>query len=150
MKLFCRLNILSDIMWERENPRIFTEFPNIQFYDYTKHYLRMVRFCQKELPKNLHLTFSWSGENRDKCIDILKRRGNVAVPFGVKYHGGVYKPLPKKFLGFKVIDGDMTDLRPLDEKGRNGRIVGLRAKGKARKDFTSGFVVHTTDAGVSW
>jgi hypothetical protein len=37
---------------------------------------------------------------------------------------------------FPVINGDETDLRFLDAKGV---IVGLRAKGKARKD-TTGFV----------
>jgi hypothetical protein len=39
---------------------------------------------------------------------------------------------------FKVIDGDVNDLRPLDE---TGVIVGLKAKGDAKKD-TSGFVIY--------
>jgi hypothetical protein len=37
-----------------------------------------------------------------------------------------------------VIDGDLSDLRFLD---RTGVVVGVRAKGKAKKDV-SGFVVH--------
>ena len=45
--------------------------------------------------------------------------------------------LPKKWLGIKVINGDKHDLRFKDTKGR---IVGLKAKGKAKKD-KSGFVV---------
>jgi hypothetical protein len=49
----------------------------------------------------------------------------------------VFKKLPKKYLGRKVIDGDETDLRFLDPKNS---IVGLIAKGKARHD-QSGFVV---------
>jgi hypothetical protein len=49
----------------------------------------------------------------------------------------VFKKLPKKYLGRKVIDGDETDLRFLDPKNS---IVGLIAKGKARYD-QSGFVV---------
>ena len=54
---------------------------------------------------------------------------NVAVVFR--------KELPATYLGRKVINGDETDLRFLDEKNV---IVGLKAKGKAKKDM-SGFVV---------
>jgi hypothetical protein len=45
--------------------------------------------------------------------------------------------LPETWKGFKVIDGDKTDERFLDEKGV---VVGLKAKGDAKKD-QSGFVV---------
>jgi hypothetical protein len=58
----------------------------------------------------------------------LKAGGNVAA---------VFKTIPKTWKGFPVVDGDETDLRFLD--GKNV-IVGLKAKGKAKKD-TSGFVV---------
>jgi hypothetical protein len=47
--------------------------------------------------------------------------------------------LPETFLGRKVIDGDETDLRFLDD---DGIVVGLKAKGTAKQD-TSGFVVDT-------
>jgi hypothetical protein len=61
---------------------------------------------------------------------------NVAVVFAVARS----KPLPATFTiggqSFPVNNGDETDLRFLDAKGV---IVGLRAKGKARKD-TTGFV----------
>jgi hypothetical protein len=49
----------------------------------------------------------------------------------------VFKELPEKYIGRPVINGDETDLRFLDPKGV---IVGLKAKGKAKKD-TTGFVV---------
>ena len=70
-----------------------------------------------------------------ECLDALNNGINVAVVFE--------KELPKKYLGFEVINGDETDLRFLDKKGKNGKgvIVGLKAKGKAKKD-TSGFVVR--------
>ena len=45
--------------------------------------------------------------------------------------------LPETFLGRPVINGDKDDLRFLDPKNV---IVGLYAKGKAKKD-TSGFVI---------
>lgn len=141
-KLYVRLNVVSDVMWEKEIPDIFTEFPNVQFYDYTKHYLRMMKWVRKELPANLHLTFSWSGVNKDQCLEVLRNGGNVAVPFQVKYFRDKYEPLPKTFLRFRVFDGDQTDLRPLDP---SPRVIGLRAKGEAKNDTTSGFVILPTE-----
>jgi hypothetical protein len=106
--------------------------PKVQFYDYTKNpkpYLRT--------SKNYHLTFSKSENNLDACLDALENGINVAVVFK--------KELPKTYLGYKVINGDETDLRFLDKKGKNGKglIVGLKAKGRAKKDQT-GFVVQPT------
>jgi hypothetical protein len=49
----------------------------------------------------------------------------------------VFHKVPETYLGRTVINGDETDLRFLDPKGV---IVGLKAKGKAKKD-TTGFVV---------
>jgi hypothetical protein len=49
----------------------------------------------------------------------------------------VFANKPEHYKGYKVVDGDASDLRFLD--GKNV-IVGLKAKGKARKD-SSGFVV---------
>jgi len=46
--------------------------------------------------------------------------------------------LPKTFNTKEVINGDLTDLRFLDPVNV---IVGLKAKGKAKKDY-SGFVIN--------
>lgn len=104
--------------------------PTVQFYDYTK-----LPNPQKRTLKNYHLTFSRSEINTDECLQALENGINVAVVFE--------KVLPKKFWGFEVINGDETDLRFLDKKGKNGKglIIGLTAKGKAKKDKT-GFVVR--------
>ena len=48
------------------------------------------------------------------------------------------KYLPKTFLGLTVFNGDETDLRFKDPKKS---IIGLIAKGKAKKDH-SGFTVN--------
>lgn len=125
-----RLNVVSDIQWESVFPWMFTEFSGVQFYDYTKHILRMLNWANGLLPKNYHLTFSRSEANDDSCLRVLKARGNVAVVFR-------QKSLPKKWRGTRVICGDKTDLRFLDPKGC---VVGLYAKGTASKD-ASGFVV---------
>ena len=73
---------------------------------------------------------SRSETNEAQAIDILRAGCNVAVVFG--------KGLPATWQGFEVINGDESDLRFLDKRGV---VVGLKAKGAAKKD-TSGFVVQ--------
>lgn len=125
-KLAIRLNVVSDIAWEKFG--IFQKFPEVQFYDYTKNPVRALAFARGEMPANYHLTFSRSESNQALVESVLNAGGNVAA---------VFKDLPGTWLGKPVVDGDLNDLRFLD--GKNV-IVGLVAKGKARKD-TSGFVV---------
>lgn len=116
-----RLNGTSDLSWEKYG--IIEKFPGVQFYDYTKVLGRKVA----HLP-NYHLTFSNADGNLN---DVLRAKEsmNVAVVFR--------KELPETYLGKTVINGDDTDLRFLDPKGV---IVGLKAKGRAKRDV-SGFVV---------
>lgn len=135
-----RLNVLSDVAWEsvpceREGVRlkgIPQAFPEIEFYDYTKRADRLGK-----TPFNYHLTFSYSGvpTYANQVRKALDTDANMAVVFHVKKN----QPLPKRWAGKIVIDGDEHDAR-LDDP-RNV-IVGLRAKGQAIKD-TSGFVVST-------
>ena len=124
-----RLNGTSDIPFEkfkiRDGKNIFELYPDVQFYDYTKNYIRF----EKELPSNYHLTFSMSETNREKSLELLSKGHNVAMVFGVKN----VKQLPSEYLGYKVINGDESDLRFLDEKNV---IVGLKYKlmtGKGKK-----------------
>jgi hypothetical protein len=124
-----RLNGTSDLGWEGLAKSIMEEFSDVQFYDYTKVLPRMKRFCEGKFPKNYHLTFSRSECNWEDCKIVLSLGGNVASVF--------YKVLPDNYEGYKVIDGDLSDLRFLDDKNV---IVGLKAKGKAKYD-ESGFVV---------
>jgi len=123
-----RLNGTSDIPWHNvEN--IMQENPLIQFYDYTPNPFRMLQFLKGELPENYHLTFSRKEDNDGFVDNILEKGGNVAVVFR--------KELPQTWKGKKVVNGDETDLRFLDEKNV---VVGLKAKGKGRKN-QSGFIV---------
>ena len=117
-----RLDGTSDLRWERFG--FMEDFPNIQFYDYTKHKTR------KNIPENYDLTFSRSEESTTKDIDTALNNGmNIAVVF--------QKELPETWYGLPVIDGTLNDWRFRDP---NPCIVGLLAKGSAKKD-TSGFVV---------
>ena len=117
-----RLNGTSDIRWETvrvgQFRNIMEMMPAVQFYDYTKLPNR------RNIPSNYHLTFSRSESNEH----LIPQGMNVAV---------VFDSLPDVWMGRKVIDGTETDLRFLDEQNV---VVGLLAKGKAKKD-TSGFTI---------
>jgi hypothetical protein len=128
MKLAVRLNVLSDLPWE--NLIDMKEFQDVTFYDYTPNPKRMIAHLRGELPKNYHLTFSRKENNQSMVELIASMGGNIAAVFAGS--------LPETYLGKKVVNGDDTDLRFLDDKGV---IVGLVAKGKGKKD-ASGFVLQ--------
>lgn len=118
-----RLNGTSDISWEKYG--IIEAFPTVQFYDYTKILGRKVA----HLP-NYHLTFSAADGNDADVAKAIAQGMNVTV---------VFDKIPKEYMGKEVFDADDTDLRFLDPKGV---VLGLKAKGRARKD-TTGFVKRT-------
>lgn len=137
MNFAVRLNMTSDIDWTNvylNGKTIFDLFSDVQFYDYTKNY----RMFEKQLPTNYHLTLSYTGRNEKKSIEMLNKGNNVAVVFDTDN-------LPETWNGFPVINGDLTDYRPLDG---NGVVVGLKYKELADKEINeelkkSCFVVQT-------
>lgn len=134
-----RLNGTSDLAWEKYEVvrngqlfrNIFTAFPEVQFYDYTKILGRKIKEYS-----NYQLTFSAADGNDSDVLKALNEGLNVAVVFGIKKT----LPMPVDYLSRPVFNGDDSDLRFLDPKGV---IVGLYAKGKAKKD-TTGFVKYPT------
>ena len=132
-----RLNGTSDLAWEKygckrdgvEYTNIFEAFPEVQFYDYTKILGRKVA----HIP-NYHLTFSAADGNDADVLKAIQQGMNVATVFGLKKT----EPMPETFNGRPVFNGDDSDLRFLDPRGV---VVGLYAKGRAKKD-TSGFVKY--------
>jgi hypothetical protein len=104
--------------------------PNVVFYDYTKI---ISKAGERTLPSGNRyvVAFSRSEVNEEEAIAHLKDNGIVAV---------VFDQLPSEWNGFKVYDGDLRDDFMLDIP--KGSVLGLYAKGKARKDVT-GFVVKT-------
>jgi hypothetical protein len=120
-KLAVRLNTFSDIPWERVVPWFFDELKDVQFYDYTK-------WPNRTPPSNYSLTYSASELTSDtKVANLVKSGTNVAVVFSPSR----FKDLPTKWNGLKVIDGDKSDARHMDS---TGIVVGLRAKGRMRKN----------------
>jgi hypothetical protein len=99
-------------------------FPQVQFYDYTKVLGRKVA----DIP-NYHLTFSKADGNDSDVARAIIAGMNIAA---------VFDEMPAEYMGKTVINADETDLRFLDPKGI---MLGLKAKGRAKKDY-SGFVIR--------
>lgn len=140
-----RLNGTSDICWEakkfilypgvdlldsegnKEAANIIDMFPTVQFYDYTA-------LPNRRVPANYHLTFSAKENNHSDLVKAIRQGLNIAVVFFTA-------DLPDTFeidgRGYPVINGDEHDYRPSDP---TRCVVGLKAKGKAGKRDTSGFV----------
>jgi len=131
LKLAVRVNGTSDLPGLARS--VATRNPDVQFYDYTK-----IPGPHARQLANYHLTFSRSESNAADMAEAMMNGVSVAVVFSTRRG----RPLPEMWQGVPVIDGDKHDLRFLDERGV---IVGLRAKGRARRD-TSGFVVNVEDA----
>jgi hypothetical protein len=156
---FLRLNVYSDIPWERFCPDLFQAFPQVRHYDYTK-------IAGRSTPNNYDLTFSYSGSNGKLAKEELERGRRVAIVLLWKRHvpfphglvidrlqqAGKVVDLQREY---KVIEGDYPrdskhpwgghgDMRPLDP----GKVfVGLRfkpPKGAKGMDLGS-FVVPIVD-----
>jgi len=118
-----RLNGTSDLSWEKYDMlpglNVFECFPTVQFYDYTKVLGRKTKGIA-----NYHLTFSKADGNDSDVAEALLQGMSVVA---------VYDAIPAG-----VPSADETDLRFLDPKGI---MLGLKAKGRAKKDY-SGFVIR--------
>jgi hypothetical protein len=133
--IFVRLNGTSDINFEKLLNRYlnisFAQFAGLKFYDYTKDKNKALEYSTNEKRVKYRITYSRSEKDTDMDIKTLLNNGvNVAAVFS--------KDLPNTYLGYPVINGDLTDLRFNDQLGV---IVGLKAKGDGKKD-TSGFVIQ--------
>jgi hypothetical protein len=133
-----RLNGTSDLQGLRTMRSVIVGMLNtyeidadIVFYEYSKNW-SLIK--STEADRGYHLTLSRSETTTDDQVRTAVANGiNVAVVFDTKRG----QPLPTTYLGLPVIDGDRSDDRTSDPKGV---IVGLRAKGRMRKDAT-GMVV---------
>ena len=101
-------------------------YDKVYFYDYTKSLPRAKRYLSY---RNYTLTFSKSETNEEQVNEALNLGINVAAVFKDN--------LPETYKGIKVVDGDSSDLEMLKFKNV---ILGLKAKGEAKKD-TTGFVI---------
>jgi len=114
LKKYCDLNILND-----------DTYKNIIVYDYTA----IIGKVKKYLGTRYHLTLSRKEDNEQDVMEALEMGENVAI---------VFNGTPITYKGFKVVDGDKTDLEMTKYKNV---VLGLKAKGDAKKD-TTGFVIQ--------
>jgi hypothetical protein len=134
MSPLVRPNGTSDIPWENieayDGKNIFQLFPDVQFYDYTKHPSRNLN---GKTENNYDLTYSFSAIT-PKPISIkgLTNPDNKRV--AVVFHKR--EDIPSSFRGWPVVDGNDTDVRHIEPERV---VVALYAKGKAKQDM-SGFV----------
>jgi hypothetical protein len=143
LKLCVRLNGATDIAWESVSATssMFTQFPHIQFVDYTKNVKRALKHAAGLMPRNYHLTFSRSETNEADCARVLAAGGNVAVVVAGEF--------PRQWHGYEVVNGDAHDLRHMDAgsthlygQAQRGIVIALSPKGTRAKRDRSGFVVR--------
>ena len=130
-KFALRLNTLSDVDFVYQLKKYADldllnddTYKNIIVYDYTA----IIGKVKKYLGTRYHLTLSRKEDNEQDVMETLKMGGNVAI---------VFKELPQTYKGYRVVDGDKTDLEMTKYKNV---VLGLKAKGDAKKD-TTGFVI---------
>ncbi len=122
----------ENIIVEAFGLNIFQIFPDVQFYDYTKHPSRNLT-GKTGGTGNYDLTYSFSG-----ITPKLMTTKGLANPHNKRVAVVFYKrsEIPQVFGARPVVDGDDTDVRHIEPEGV---VVALYAKGKAKAD-TSGFV----------
>jgi hypothetical protein len=150
-----RLNVSTDIVYERLFAWVFDDFPGIRFLDYTKALPRH----RSKLPANYSLCHSFNEKTTVADVEAIVKAGrNVVIAFDSAYapSRGLWGALPKS-VRFRdsagrdfilpVVNGDRHDLRLPEMDGR-GVVVGLHGKsGRKRVDSSveSGFMIHHSD-----
>lgn len=144
----CRLNVASDLPWEKIDPSLFN-YP-ITFYDYTKSVDRAKAYVRGKFPDNYHLCYSFSEKSSKRDVNyLLSASGMVAFVLNVPYNpphyiGEVPQQLTVASKVWETIDGDKSDIRtPL--AGNSGKAICLRAKmniGQSSEYIDKGFVVR--------
>lgn len=125
--LAVRLNGGSDLDWSD----IYAQFPQVQFWEYTK---RPDLAVGKQ--SNVLWTYSHNERTTARILgQLVANSVNIAMVFNIKKG----QPLPATIGSVPVIDGDLSDLRFLDEIGV---IVGLRLKKlkKIDRKMSNGFI----------
>jgi hypothetical protein len=115
LKKHCNVDLLVDPLYK-----------NIIVYDYTA----IIGKVKKYLGTRYHLTLSRKEDNEHEIMEALNTGCNVSAVFMDK--------LPKTYKGFKVVDGDKTDLEMTKYKNV---VLGLLAKGTEAKQDQTGFII---------
>lgn len=125
-----RLNITSDISWEKAAPGLFHRHPDVQFYDYTK---LANRVGHPNLPPNYHLTLSHTGtghiESNDVAVSKALHAGQtVAMVFSKSGKIPTHVEDVQTGHRFPVVDGDKDD-NTFDRHAEAGLVQGTPGHG---------------------
>jgi hypothetical protein len=148
-----RLNVSTDIPWERVAPGLFAEFRRIRFYDYSAYSADN----RAALPANYQLCHSWKESTTFAYVESTIRAGrNIVVPFDSAYAParGLFGALPAEVvfvcretgrsIRVRVRNGDKHDFRFRETDGA-GVCIGLHGKSgrsKVTAAVDSGFMRH--------
>ena len=134
-----RMNVTSDIAWEKFGKKLMTDHPTAQFYDYTKMPNRVLRQNSEDHPRNYHLSLSHTGtghsESNDKDVIKTLNAGHVVA---MVYQKGKTKATHvedvKTGKRWKIANGDEDDNtfnrhEQLGAKAGEGVVSGLKLKG---------------------
>ena len=137
-----RLNGTSDINWKN----IVSEFPHIQFYDYSKSKNMIV----KNKNKNHHYTFSgsmYSQYSRGQLKQAIDEGLNVAIAFNTANTKKDTLKIPAKLYNKTLVDFDNTDVRFKDKQGSLGYLKRKGSNIKQRindnKIYNNFFITET-------
>ena len=103
------------------------KYKDIVLYDYTA----IPGKVKKYLGTKYYHALSRKEDNEENVEKVLAMGGTAAVVFR--------KELPDTYKGYRVVDGDVSDLVMTRE---TNVVLGLRAKGKEAKNDTTGFIVN--------
>lgn len=126
-----RLNGTADLDWTAT----YRKHPKVRFWEYTKSVDRVRDYLRGDWPRNASVCYSRNEVAGDGIALALQSIGAVVA---VVFRTRKGEPMPATWHGLPVTDGDATDARWMDAPGT---IVGLRAKGPAKRDRT-GFVLE--------
>jgi hypothetical protein len=148
-----RLNVSTDIPYEKIAPWIFAERRRTKFYDYTAY----APAARATLPANYQLCHSWKEHTSFSFVESVISAGrNIVVPFDSAYAPArkLFGALPEfvvfrcretgRELKIRVINADRHDIRLAETDGR-GVVDGLHGKsgrGKVNAAVDSGFMRH--------
>lgn len=148
-----RLNVSTDIPFEKIAPGIFAEFKRTRFYDYTAYTVQI----RGILPPNYQLCHSWKETTTFAYVSATIAAGrNIVMPFDSAYapQRKLFGALPAlvifrcretgRELSVPVVNGDKHDIRMRQTDGA-GVCVGLHGKsGRGRVDaaVAAGFMRH--------
>lgn len=148
-----RLNVSSDIVWERIFPELFAEFPDVRWYDYSKALPRHRRI----LPANYSIVHSYSEKTTFSDVESVFAAGrNLIVAFDSAYNpqNHKYGALPERVvfrcretgreIAVGVFNADRQDIRipELDGVGMVGGLHGKSGNSRVESAVESGFMIR--------